>query len=80
MKLNSVTWRIFFSMQDMQTHLCDYLDICLAPQQEICRLSAQQSASLESKQIKRQHVEHPGSAGEELLLLLSVSQSCIPQG
>lgn len=48
MRLHSVmTWGIFFSRQDMQTHLCDYLDICLAPQQEICTLSAQQPASLE---------------------------------
>lgn len=67
-------------MQDMQTHLCDYLDICLAPQQEICRLSAQQSASLKSKYIKRQDVERPGSAGEELLLLPGPFQSCVPQG
>lgn len=39
----------FFSMQDMQPHLCEYLDICCVPQQEVCRMPVQQSAYLESK-------------------------------
>ncbi|PKU28032.1 hypothetical protein llap_21664 [Limosa lapponica baueri] len=60
-------------LKDVQPHLCEYLDVCLVPQQEVFRLPAQQSAYLESKEIKRHAVEHPGSAREDTSSVASYS-------
>lgn len=63
----------FLSVQDVQPYLCEYLHICLVPQEEVCRLPAQQSAYPESKHTRRQLYSIPVQLQRTLLFLLSLS-------